>query len=251
MSDLVTVVAVADKEPVHDYLIKGWNAFNMSLKRFGHSPVILGWNQTWKGLGSKPKLLKKAIENDQIDSEYLIFSDALDVAFIDSPEAIVEEFNTFYPEDAIVWNAERNCFPCAEWAQFHPDSRYPYKFLNSGLSVGRTMDFLQVLTEMKVDEIPDDRQIYTGQWEHFIDQHFFMEKFLFGQCGEHELKQSVDSQCLIFQTMVGETMDNFELQEGRMIYNKSTGTHPMAIHWNGPSKTAGTMDVILEHLDLL
>jgi hypothetical protein len=91
MSDLVTVVAVADKEPVHDYLIKGWNAFNMSLKRFGHSPVILGWNQTWKGLGSKPKLLKKAIENDQIDSEYLIFSDALDVAFIDSPEAIVED----------------------------------------------------------------------------------------------------------------------------------------------------------------
>lgn len=251
----VTVVAVADKDPNQDYLMMGWNAFNKSLRRFGHEPLILGWGQPWKGLGSKPKLLKKAIEDGRVSTEYLIFTDALDVAFVRRPEFILSAWEDHYPDAAIVWNGERNCFPCTEWAEYHPKTRCPYRYLNSGLAVGRTRDFLQVLTEMKVDDIPDDHQLPNGTWKHYIDQHFFMEKFLFGQCAPHEVKQEIDSECYLFQTMVGETMDRFRLVTGpdtaKLLYNAKTMTHPLAVHWNGPSKTAGTMEPILKHLDLL
>jgi hypothetical protein len=36
-----------------------------------------------------------------------------------------------------------------------------------------------------------------------------------------------------------------------MIRNKETNTFPSILHWNGGSKSAGTMQPILQHLNLL
>jgi hypothetical protein len=248
----VTVVAVADKNPTESYLIQGFKAFNKSLSNFGHTPAILGWGQKWKGLGSKPKLLKKAIEEGRIESEWVIFADAFDVAFSDSPEMIVAVARDEYPDSRITWNGERNLFPPSpERLEGHPSTQYPYRFFNSGLSVGRTQDYLQALTEMKVDEKPDDYIKPDGKWHHENDQEWWMEKFLFGQCAPHELKMQIDHKCVLFQTMVEESMDHFTLQKNGLVKNIITKTRPKAWHWNGGAKTNGTMGPILNHLDLL
>lgn len=248
----VTVVAVADKEPVQPYLATGFSAFKKSLQPFGHAPLILGWDSPWKGLGSKPKLLKKAIEDGLITTDWIIFSDAFDVAFSDSPEMIVAIARDEYPDSRITWNGERNLFPpSTERMNGHPESQYPYRFFNSGLSVGRTQDYLQVLTEMKVDERPDDYRKSDGTWHHENDQEWWMEKFLWGQCSPHELKMEIDYKCALFQTMVEESLGNFTLQKNGLVKNNITKTRPKAWHWNGPAKTNGTMEPILKHFDLL
>lgn len=250
----IQVVSVLDKPPTIDYLVRGWRAFNKSLQRFGHEPLILGLGSPWKGLGSKPKLLKKAIESGRIKSDYILFCDCLDVVFANYPADIFRQWKTEYPEARILWNAERNCFPHAHWAKHHPETDSPYRFLNSGVAIGRKEDFLQVLTEMKVDEKPDDYIKPDGKWHHENDQEWFMEKFLFGQCAPHELRMEVDSKCELFWNMVGETMDNVALvniPEAIFVGNELTRTMPSVFHWAGGAKTAGTMEPILKHLDLL
>lgn len=250
----IQVVTVLDKEPEWPYLQMGWRAFNRSLERFDHKPLVLGFGEPWRGLGSKPKLLKRAIESGQIEAEHIIFSDALDVAFLADPERFVDAKKCFYKKAKIVWNGEKNCFPRADWAQYHPKTPSPFRFFNSGLSVGRTEDYLKVLTQCKVDERPDDYIKPDGKWHHENDQEFLMEKFLFGQVTKDEPKMAIDTKCCLFQNMVECSMEEFKLVDYKgmkCVENLATGSFPLAIHWAGNAKTSGTMEPILSYLDLL
>lgn len=247
MSKPLTIVAVANEFPHHDYLVRGFNAFNKSCLRYGYEPEILGWHQPWRGLGSKPKLLKQAIERGEIKTDHIIFADAYDVFFSGEPGCILEGFLAQKAE--IVWNAERNCFPNSEWAELHPKSEFRSRFFNSGLSVGRTDAYLRVLTQMRVDEKPDDYRKPDGTWHHENDQQWFMEKFLFGQCGEDEPKMNLDDGCRMFQNMVNVAPADLEFSEGG-IKNVETQTIPLAWHFAGGAKTAGLMEPILAHLKL-
>ncbi len=241
------IVAVANAEPQHDYLIRGWNAFKKSCHRYRFDPVILGYGQKWGGLGSKPKLLKKAIEEGVVNAEYTIFADAFDVAFADNPNEILRRFPEFNVD--ILWNAERNCFPRGEWAEMHPPAQSSFRFFNSGLSIGKTEAYHRIFTQMKVEEWVDDHQLPSGQWVHKNDQDDLMAKFLFGQCAPEEPKMTLDTCCWLFQNMVMVEPKDI-LIAGKMVRNLETGRFPLAFHWAGGSKTAGLMEPILEALEL-
>jgi len=245
MSTSLSIIAVADKVPTHDYLIRGFSAFLRSSQRYGYEPIILGMGQLWRGLGSKPKLLKKAIEDGTITTDRIIFADAYDVWFAAPPEDISfkhEEFNC-----DIVWNAEKDCFPDASLAESFVDHGTSFRYLNSGLSIGKTSSYLECLTEMEVDSWPDDHQLPDGRWQHKNDQDDWSRRFLFGQCpGQATMK--LDSRCQLFQTLTGMTTHDFDFSEG--IKNKETGCFPLAFHANGGSKTSGVMEPILQHLGL-
>lgn len=244
------IVAVANEAPQVPYLLRGWNAFLASCRRYNMEPLILGWGQPWTGLGSKPKLLKKAIEDGRITTPYILFADSFDVVFCRHPQDILDVYQRNWEGDfSLMWNAEKDCFPEASWAQHHPSTTSPWKYLNSGLTIGHTEALLQVLTEMKVTEWPEDHQKNDGSWFHVNDQHHFMEKFLFGQCAPQEVKTGLDSECSMFQTMTGMTENEFEWENDR-FRNTVTGQYPGAIHFNGPAKTAGLMEPILKHLGL-
>lgn len=250
----LTVVAVANEEPRESYLQRGFGAFKNSCRKHGHEPVILGWAERWRGLGSKPKLLKRAIENRAITTPYILFMDAYDTCFSQPPEYLLRAFQdmretgTFRPQ--ILWNGERNCFPRAEWANEHTKTPHPYRYFNSGMSIGATEAYYAMLSQIGLDQRPDDHQKPDGSWHHENDQDYLMEKFLFGQCGADEPLMAIDTKAVVFQTLVGETMDTFELLKHQGIRNRITGTYPGAWHFNGPSKTAGTMEPILHHLGL-
>ena len=243
MKQEITVVACANAEPTQPYLVRGFNAFKESSCKFGFEPLILGWNEPWGGLGSKPKLLKKAIESGQIDSEYIIFADAFDVVFAESPEDILKDWKFFFPSMPIVWNAELNCFPNPDYSKFHPFTASPFKYLNSGLSIGKTTDYLAACLQMQVDEWPDDHRMPDGRMYERNDQNDWMEKFLFGQCSPDEPKMKLDTACFIFQTICG-VSENWV--DGSKNY--ITDTEPLAFHFNGPAKTSPLFNKILTHL---
>lgn len=250
----LTVVAVANGEPRESYLQRGFSAFKDSCARYDIQPLILGWAEPWRGLGSKPKLLKGAIESEVIDTEFLIFADAFDTCFAQDPRKAAEMLQKAHgigkDSPQIIWNGERNCFPRQEWASHHPITRWPWRYFNSGLSVGSTEAYYAILTQIGLDKRPDDYRKADGSWHHENDQDFLMEKFLFGQCGSDEPKMKIDHGCLLFQTMIGETMEGFDLIDGPLVRNNRTGTCPVAFHWNGPAKSNNTMEPILTHLNL-
>lgn len=253
----LTVVAVANGEPRESYLQRGFHAFKDSCARFDIQPLILGWGAPWRGLGSKPKLLKAAMEAETINTEFLIFADAYDTCFTQDPRKGVEMLKKAREATRdilhIIWNGERNCFPRAEWADHHPPSDWPWRYFNSGLSIGATEAYYAMLSQIGLEKRPDDHRKADGSWHHENDQDFLMDKFLHGQCGPDEPRMFVDTGCNWFQTMIGETMEGFDLieVEGQpLVRNNRTGTSPIAFHWNGPAKSNGTMEPILNHLKL-
>ncbi len=247
----IQVVTVCDKEPSIDYLIRGWRGLNKSLSRHGVDPVVLGYGQKWGGLGSKPKLLKEAIESGRITADRILFVDSHDVVFANSPEYIDELFTSTYGGVFdILFNAEAWCFPEPDFKDLHPKSDYPYRYLNSGAAIGDTQSFLDMLKQMQVDSWPEDFIKPDGTWSHLNDQLEFQKKFLFGQVAEDEPSIALDDCCLIFQTLVGESPENFDLSIEGVVRNKLTGTTPSVIHGNGPAKGEPTWGSILNHLKL-
>lgn len=242
------IVAVADKAPTHDYLLRGWNAFLASCRRYDYEPVILGWGKPWTGLGCKPKLLKQAIDNGIITADHIIFADAFDVWFADHPLVLLGSARANYPDSGIVWNAEKDCFPDRELAKFHPQTESPFKYLNSGLSIGCIDAYMECLTEMKVDEWVPDYQDSNGRWHHRNDQNDWMLRFLFGQC-PGQVKMSLDSNCEIFQTLTNVQPEELKFFDAG-VWNNTTSSRPLAFHANGPAKTAGLMEPILKHFNL-
>lgn len=252
------IVACADKEPTHDYLVKGWRAFNKSCLRYGIDPLILGWGEPWRGLGRKPQLLKEAIESGKIRSEKIIFADAFDVFFLNDPARLVAEVGSYMmiPDSnnwKILWNAEKNCFPDGSLANAHPPSDTPYRYLNSGLSLGFTDAYLECLTEMDVDNWKLDHRRPDGSWYHRNDQDDWMRRFLFGQCGD-QVKMGLDHSSGYFWNMVNvepsEVRFDRQPQPCVRCMSDGCGMFPQAVHFAGGSKTAGLLEPFLEHFDL-
>lgn len=236
------VVTVANKRPVEAYYLYG--EFLESLKRHGHEPLILGTGPgEYGGLGSKPRLLKQAIDAGRITDERIIFCDSFDVVFGAAPELAVDIAEEFF-DGKIVFNAERACFPDESLAAKHPQCRSSFRFLNSGFAVGRTSDFYTMLDWMKADEIPNDSRNADGSGCHPNDQLFFQHAFLSG-----ELPIALDTTVIICQTLCGVTDRDLDFS-GPEIENRETGGWPAVWHFNGPAKTNGLADPILRKLGL-
>ena len=245
MSNLITVVVCANADPIHDYLIRGFRALRESCKKFGVELIISGWHEPWRGLGSKPSLLKRAIENGSVKTDHIIFADAFDVVFSHSPEAIFAEWERLFPAKEIVWNAEMNCWPDAQLVKYHAEIESPFRYLNSGLSIGRTEDYLLAMRQMKVDEWPDEHQMPNGAWYRHDDQNEWMHKYLFKQSAPDDPKIQLDHNCQLFQAVFGVAEDSFDCET---MQNKVTGGFPMAFHFNGPAKSSPLFDKILTKL---
>lgn len=237
----LVLVTFADKEPTASYYL--FREMRQSLERYGFSPIILGWGLAWGGLGSKPRLLKRAIDDGTITSEWTIWFDAFDVLFAAHPEYIVDVVQQFF-SGKVVFNAERAIFPDPSLADRHPTTKSSFRYLNSGFAVGRTADFLKILKWMDADNIPNDSRDSDGRGRHPNDQLLFQQAFVSG-----ELPIALDSGCDICQTLHG--VDASELNfDGEFIENRETGSFPAALHANGPAKDSGIMEPILKKLKL-
>lgn len=237
------IVTVSDKIPTQDYY-----CYHEFIKSCGkHEPIILGKEpNSFKGLGSKPKLLYKAIKDKTINTKQIIFCDSWDLVLAAEPIELLLCVDA-YKADLII-SAEKNCFPSDLKEEYDNLKGFKgsYGYLNSGMIIGSVEALLATLEAMDLDNVPDDYyDAEKGCNVHINDQFLFQQIFL---------KQTVDIK-LDYHQMACNTLhqvgiDELDFSEDR-IRNKETGTYPCSWHFNGNAKTEGLRDPILRHLKLL
>ena len=220
--------------------------FQESLDRVGHVPLLLGGGSDkgiYGGHGSKVRLLKEAIENGTVDTDYIIFCDTWDVLFTSSPEYILERYLALYGDSHLLFCAEKNCFPNSGLSGSHTATESAFKYLNAGGAIGATSLFHSVLVSMRAETIPDDGMLNGVMFEP-SDQNLWMEY----HC-RRENSIVLDNNCEIFQSMHGVDPVEFDLTGG-VLKNVASNSTPMVLHFNGGSKTGELRNVALNLLKL-
>lgn len=238
---IVTVCNRMPREPY--YCLREWV---MSLK--DARPLVLGTQPNeYGGLGSKPRLLYKAIKDGAIPQKYTIFCDCFDLVFSEHPDGLFDYYkrNDYKP---LVISAEKNCFPSDLKDEYDKldNLESPYKYLNSGMIIGETEALLTALESMDAPNIPNDyfdeeKQIQVNP----NDQFYWQQTFL---------KQPVPME-LDYEQILCNTLHSVKLEELRFdedgIFNIETNSYPFSFHLNGSAKTDGLREPILKHLKLI
>lgn len=216
------VVTAANKAPSQDYYC--WDAFNKSLARYNCEPVVLGWEQEWKGLMTKPNLYFEWLRGHNLPDEPIVICDAWDIVFAADPNEIYAEFLDVAGHSEILWNAEKTKFPPSEL--HFPETGTSYRYLNSGFAVGYPMAFQRMFEWMKLDTIGFDRQDGDRKIEP-NDQLYFQKAYV-----ESRIPMALDAKAEICQTLHG--VEESELDfSGDRIRNVETGSYPICFHMNG------------------
>jgi hypothetical protein len=229
------VVAVANRwpeksrEPYYNH-----TAWLESLRRFGTGPTVLGLGEPWGGLMTIPRRVRNWLREGRCKSEILIFSNVFDVIFTAPPDEVADRWGG---GDEVTFNAEKDLFPRADLKSAFRDVGTPWRYLNSGMYIGKPGNILAMLEAMYLDDVHDDHIATddlhgkTGQWVHVNDQGWF--QFLYAA---HPVPMTLDYKCRVFQCFSSCTWDEFDLSKPGKVINKVTGTEPPVIHCNGGSK---------------
>jgi len=247
----ITIVCVSNRRPEPDYYC--YDEFFASCRKFGFEPVVMGGEPgEYGGLGSKPRLIKQAIEAARVPTEHMLVVDCWDIVFAEDPSAVLQWYLDFGdagrtedPADMaarIVWNAEKNCFPDGSLAASHPPTSSPFRYLNSGFGIGETSAFLAALIAMEADTIPDDHTTPAGKRVEPCDQDYWMRALINGP-----VPMALDTQTTACLALCGVEPVDLDLT-GPRICNLVTGSEPMAFHFNGGAKTGGLREPILAKL---
>lgn len=238
----IDLVTVANKAPEQDYYL--WDEMHRSLMRYGAAAHILGLGEHWGGLMTKPRKLRDWLRGRKLDKQdIIIYFDAYDVVFAADPKDIVKKFKEIKGKNQIIWNSERNLFPDATLK--FPETKSSFRYLNSGFAVGYATAFLEMLEWMDLDKIPDDHRKEDGSMWEPNDQLYVQRAFL-----EGPVKMGLDYNCELCQTVCGTSeVPDFDLYADPMR-NNETGSSPMALHFNGPSKEYPFKSRMLEAIGL-
>lgn len=248
----VEVVAVSCGKPTQPYYIP--NKFMASIQRFGMEPTMLGAKHPWRGLMTKARLYRQWLREGRTNADVLIVCDAWDIVFAVHPEEVAGRFvQRSLPMGApaaLMFNAERNCFPLAhvqpqfdDLAERRADGS-PWKYLNGGFIIGSPQNILAMFEAMKLDDIEDDYQRADGSWHNPNDQEFYTLVFL-----AQPVPMALDYKCELCQCYSNSTPDEFDWSGKKNIRNKITGVEPMVHHFNGGAKN-DLMPRVIMHLGL-
>jgi hypothetical protein len=206
--------------------------------------VILGWKLPWKGLSQKLEAAHSYASSLPPD-DLLLFTDAFDVLFTNTPNHIVEQF--MKTNATLLFSAECGCWPhiienkgkaCFEDYPPAPVGS-PYRYLNSGTWIGRASAAKAMLEEV-IREAGND-------FANANDQKLVADMFISGRFGI-----ALDYYNAIFQSMhmtldpplprcnPAEDMQAEQQPQqaggGTRWYNKRTKGTPALLHFNGGGK---------------
>jgi len=242
------VVSVMSRTPREFETYYKPHVFIASLNRFGVEPTILGLNETWNCLMTKPRRIRQWLREGHCKADVLIVADAFDVVFTAHPDAVAERWGG---GDEILFNAEKDQFPPApglRWA--FPDPGTPWRYLNGGLFIGKPANILAFYEAMNLDDIHDDHVAMdalhggAGVTVNVNDGTWYQILF-----AARPTPMVLDTKCEIFQCLSSCTMEEFgEFTDGRMV-NKVTGSAPLVWHFNGGAKN-DLMPIFIKHWGL-
>lgn len=234
------LVTVSSRIPTESYY--RFDVFLKSLERLGVTPTVLGMNQEWNGLMSKPNHFRKWLRDGNAKGEQVIICDSWDVIFTEHPDSIGERCVRLFG-DAVVFNGERGCWPRADLAEHFPDTGTPARYLNSGFICGPADKILALLESMDLEGVGVDRPNPAGGRIEPNDQGEFQKAFV-----AQPVKMVVDGRCELAQTFSACSPVEFEITPSG-VRNIATDTRPGALHFNGGSKN-DIMPLVLAALGL-
>jgi hypothetical protein len=200
---------------------KMW-ALEQSAKKYDVKVVNLGKDHPWRdemtGMGGMPKI---HLVNEYLSSvppeAIILFMDGYDTFFADNPSTILERFLQMNVD--ILFGAESEHWPLGndpmkdEW----PETGTKYKFLNSGLYIGKASSLHQFITNSV-----EDNNSSQGD-----DQLFCQRRYL-QNLKTNELKVQLDVEAYIFQN----DEPNIQTYNGQ-LWNKETKCCGCIYHGNG------------------
>lgn len=230
------VVCVSSRYPTEPYY--HYREFLASLRRFAEVPTVLGETTPWRGLMTKPFLLREWLRAGCNRSDRLIVCDAWDILFTEHPHGVGDRCRDLFG-DAVVFNGEKGCWPREDLRDRFPDDGSPWRFLNSGFMCGPADRILAMLESMPIEEIGFDPP--GGPYPN--DQGEYQALYT-----QQPVEMVVDSQCLLAQTLSACTPDEFDFT-GPTVINKATDTAPGVWHFNGDAKEK-MLPIFLERMGL-
>lgn len=252
-----TVATVCSKAPQADYYY--WErGFKASLARLEVNPVVLGFDEGWGGLCTKPKRYRHWLRENLDSLDTVILADAWDVVFQNHPDEIEARWKELWPNGEVVFNAERGLFPRGDLAEFFPETGTPWRYLNSGFIIGKAEDVLTMIESVDWDAVLDDTQFeeettvtyggqtrtyQPGEWFHPNDQGDYQEIW-----SRKPVPMALDSGGELCMALHGSELSEFDLS-GPKVRNLVTDTVPGVCHFNGGSKNE-LMPALLAHWGL-
>jgi hypothetical protein len=172
----------------------------------------IGW-EAHGNLGLKLKLMRDYVFSLDVN-DVVLFIDAYDVFFTGKSDDILERFDSF--EKPIVFGSETSCSPDGSLGEKYPPSSTEFRFLNSGLTIGKVWALRECFKDyVYVDEIND--QLW---WSH---------KFL-----ERQDLIELDYNNRIFLNCYSLNRHDISVSDDQIISYK--GRHPLFLHFNGTAK---------------
>jgi len=192
--------------------------------------VLLGWQEQYRGNFQKLEAAREYVARLPPD-DLVLFADAYDVLYVADEREIVRRYLEMQVDPSrVLFQAEKGCWPDWDMAfgrafcrERYPPSRTLYRYLNSGVWMGRAAPAFELLTEM-VAFTPglDDQHVVSHM---FVDA---PERF------------ALDYEARLFQS--------FQEEKGAVtavaasdtslasVRNVATNSSPLVLHFNGGSK---------------
>jgi len=206
----------------------------------GFFPVVLGYGVQSKwatGLSNMANLIREYIFNRTQPEDLVLFFDAFDVMFLAGEHEIVDRYLQFEERTKrfLVYNGEVFCTSPRKIE--YPVSSSPFRFLNSGIYIGRS----RVLRKLFENRLP----------EQIVDKHGLPQRLQNWHTDfylDHQDEVAVDTSCEITQTAFG--VENVHVSATRgdvasmpggyglrlvenRLYNSMTNTTPIIAHFPG------------------
>ena len=178
------------------------------------------WQDDMQGMGGLPKidLVRQHLEG-MSNNDIVLFMDGYDTFLADSPEEVLERFLDFKVD--LLFGAEMDCWPLSddEFKSKWEETGTPYKYLNSGLYIGRA-NAIRDFIDLAAGDCQGDDQLY-------MQLRYLKRKGL-------NYKVALDTECYIFQNSDIEIeVLNYQLR------NKKTWCCPCIYHGNGGEREKG------------
>jgi len=190
------------------------------------NPKVIGYGlDAWwpDGLGAKINALRDFAFKHVADGDVLLFADAFDVLIFGAEEEIVSRFEDLerVHNSSLLFNAEEYCYPRLDGVcdpDSYPPSKSRWRYLNSGLILGRG----RAIKEMLRDPVPS---VIKGS-----DQMWYQQRFR-----NHSKSMLLDTNCYLLCAITGLQRENGVGWLGKgadtRLEIQETGATPSVVHF--------------------
>ena len=235
------IVTVATEEHKMWALQKSAELYGVKVLNVGKH---LDWQDSMDGLGGMPKIaaMKKWLKSVPKD-DVVLFLDAYDTFFADDPATVLDRFLGFNVD--ILFGAEESFWPPDPYIKqkFDVNSNH-YKYLNSGLYIGKAGALFAFFDQGIPEEVDDQRFCQMGYLKNY-ESAFDIDWKRDNQRERFPYSVALDHESYVFQ--------NHDMSVTRLnnqLYNAKTNCCPCIYHGNGGEQAKDKFRMMLGLFDI-